>query len=124
MLLYYCSVVHGLTPLLSGIGCILTYRRRRAPTLDESFVQGLLGAKSAMQRCLVCTVDRRIRSTWKRLDLASCRRFSLATSRDPSGPSTKSPFESPTMLLKNMYLSGKFWPSIPYLIYLNKFQIF
>jgi len=36
-----CSVVHILTPLLRvsrGIGCILTYTRRRAPRLDESFV--------------------------------------------------------------------------------------
>jgi len=39
---FRCNVVHRLTPLLHGIGCALS-GRRRAPQLDESIAQGVPG---------------------------------------------------------------------------------
>jgi len=52
----HCSVVHRLMPLLRGNGCVLFYRGRPAPTLDESFVQGVPGAECAMHQCFVSQV--------------------------------------------------------------------
>jgi len=54
---YRSSVAHGLMSLLQrGIGCGLSCTRRRAPRLDESFVEGVcvcVGAECAIQRCVV-----------------------------------------------------------------------
>ena len=49
-----CSVVRRLTPPLLGAGRVLSQRRRGAPRVDESIVQGVssCGAESAMQHCL------------------------------------------------------------------------
>jgi len=49
-----CSVVRRLTLPLLGAGRVLSQRRRGAPRVDESIVQGVssCGAESAMQHCL------------------------------------------------------------------------
>jgi len=41
----HCNVMHGLTLLLRGIGCVLSQTTVRAPWLVESFVQRVPGAK-------------------------------------------------------------------------------
>ena len=52
-----CSVVHWLTRLLCGIGCIycMILTRRQAPRLDESFEQGEPGAVYAVQAYTLST---------------------------------------------------------------------
>jgi len=52
MALRHCVVVRRLTPPLRRIGCAVS-RRRRAPILDESIVQGVPGSEPAMHRCSV-----------------------------------------------------------------------
>jgi len=53
----HCSVVYKLTPLPHAIDCNLSYRRRQAPILDESFVKGLLG-RSICDAPLHCSLWR------------------------------------------------------------------
>jgi len=43
------NVAHWLTPLLRGTGCVRWQALRR----DESFMQGVLGAKCAVHHCCV-----------------------------------------------------------------------